>query len=52
MTKEEIEKKIEEIEGRLWFIKMGDTWDNDDRRITRQLTIRKQELEEELKKCS
>ena len=48
-TKEVIEKEIKELEGRIWFIKMGDTWTFHDSQLVTELEFKVKKLKEELK---
>ena len=51
MTKQEIEKRIEEIEERIWWINMADRLDWTDRQALDKLYNEKRELMNELKKA-
>lgn len=48
-SKEEIEKEIKELEGRIWFIKMGDTWTFHDSQLVTELEFKVKKLKEELR---
>ena len=51
MTKQEIEKRIEEIEDRIWWINMADRYTYEDRQILNKLYKELRKLREELKKA-
>ena len=48
MTKEEIERRIEELEDKLFMLNMKDTWNGDDYAKERQYEVRINELKKEL----
>ena len=50
MTREEIEKKIEDLEGRKFMLDMIDTWDSEDRILYNELSKQIRSLREQLKK--
>lgn len=49
MTREEIEKKIEDLEERKFMIDMIDNWDSEDRRLYNEFSRLIRELQEQLK---
>ena len=49
MTREEIEKKIEDLEERKFMIDMIDVWDSEDRRLYNEFSRLIRELQEQLK---
>lgn len=49
MTREEIEKKIEELEERKFMLDMIDTWDSEDRILYNELSKQIRSLREQLK---
>lgn len=49
MTKEEIKKKIEELEERKFMLDMIDTWDSEDRILYNELSKQIRSLREQLK---
>lgn len=49
MTKEEIEKRIEDLEERKFMIDMIDVWDSEDRRLYNEFSRLIRELQEQLK---
>ena len=51
MTKKEIEKRIEEIEEKIWWINIADRLDGNDRQKLYRLYDEKRELIKELKKA-
>lgn len=48
MSKQEIEKRLEEIDNELWFIKMADFMTSRDFQATRELNAEKSKLLKEL----
>lgn len=50
MTKEEVRKKIEELEEKKFMIDMIDSWDDNDKKRHREITIEIIKLQEELEK--
>lgn len=51
MTRQEIEKRIDELGTRAFFIKMADHWDYEDRKVIDEIYKELHELEKELKKA-
>ena len=49
MTRQEIEKKIEELETKKFYIMMIDRWTNEDREIYDRVTKEIRELKEKIK---
>lgn len=49
MTREEIEKKIEDLEERKFMLDMIDTWDSEDRILYNELSKQIRSLREQLK---
>lgn len=45
---EDLEKRLEEIECRIFMLEMKDRWDKDDYELEKKLTKEKKKIEEEI----